>query len=80
MSKHDLTYVMVFFEGFSIALAAFLGSVAIMYVYSILVSGVGVTDWEWCLRYSLALGVVVPWVRRSRKSLARLVKHGHLLS
>ncbi|MBI3005525.1 MAG: hypothetical protein HYY49_08940 [Ignavibacteriales bacterium] len=80
MNKHESSYVAVLAEGSAVALAAFGGSVAIMFIYSFLVDGVGITDWEWCLRYSLALGVVVPWLRRTRKNLARLARHGHLLS
>ncbi len=80
MNRPESIYALLVAEAAAIALAAFAGSVGIRYAYSFLVDGVGVTDWEWCLRYSLALGVVVTWIRRTRKSLTRLVKHGHLLS
>jgi len=60
----------LFVEGFAIAFLAFVGSIAIMYVYSFLVEGIGFIDWGWCLRYSLVLGVVLPWLRWARKTLA----------
>ena len=61
----------MFVEGFAIASLAFLGSLATMFLYSFLVDGIGMIDWEWCLRYSLILGVVLPWLRWVRKTVAK---------
>ncbi|HLF20404.1 MAG TPA: hypothetical protein VI704_06410 [Bacteroidota bacterium] len=80
MKTHELTHSRLVLQGFAIATLAFAGSLSIMFAYSFLVDGIGNIDWEWCLRYSLVLGVVLPWLRWARKSIADIVKHGSLLT
>ena len=42
----------------------FVVNLAVTYLYSLIVHGSGVLDWESAFRFGIMLGLILPWIRR----------------
>lgn len=51
---------------FTLSALSFITSAAVTYLYSILMHGVGLVDWQTSFRFSILFGLVLTWVRNSR--------------
>jgi len=46
-----------------------LASVAVTFLYSLIIHGSGVIDWETSIRFAIVLGIALPWIhQRDRKN------------
>jgi hypothetical protein len=46
-------------------------SVAVTFLYSLIVHGAGVIDWETSFRFAVILGIVLPWIHQREKNQNR---------
>ena len=45
----------------------FVVNLAVTFLYSLIVHGSGVIDWETAIRFGIMLGFILPWMRRREK-------------
>jgi hypothetical protein len=45
----------------------FVVNLAVTFLYTLIVHGSGVFDWESAIRFGIMLGLILPWVRRREK-------------
>ena len=49
----------------------FVVNLAVTYLYSLIVHGSGVLDWESAFRFGIMLGLILPWIRRREVSVSK---------
>ena len=47
--------------------AVFLVNLAVTFLYSLIVHGSGIIDWETAIRFGIMLGLILTWMRRREK-------------
>lgn len=57
-------YAIDFAVTFAIVLVV---SVIVTFLYSLIVHGLGVIDWETSFRFAIILGIVLPWIHQREK-------------
>ena len=57
-------YVIDFVVMFAVV---FVVNLAVTFLYSLIVHGSGVIDWETAIRFGIMLGFILPWMRRREK-------------
>ncbi len=45
----------------------FVLNLAVTFLYSLIVHGSGIIDWETAIRFGVMLGFILPWMRRAEK-------------
>jgi hypothetical protein len=45
----------------------FVVNLVVTFLYSLIVHGAGVIDWETAFRFGIILGLILPWMRRREK-------------
>jgi len=45
----------------------FVVNLAVTFLYTLIVHGSGIMDWESAIRFGLMLAIILPWMRRAEK-------------
>jgi hypothetical protein len=45
----------------------FVVNLAVTFLYTLIVHGAGVVDWESAIRFGIMLAIILPWMRRAEK-------------
>jgi len=60
IKKYAINFTIIF----TIALVV---NIIVSFLYSLIVHGSGVIDWETSFRFAIVLGIVLPWIRQREK-------------
>jgi len=60
IKKYAINFTIIF----TIALVV---NIIVSFLYSLIVHGLGVIDWETSFRFAIVLGIALPWIRQREK-------------